>query len=1412
MGDSNGEDDNYDYDEGIPLFNQVIFTNSYNNSKVVLDDNQDDIIFITPPTTSTLQTKKQCEKGCCGEKKSLLTNNDEDRDKDEDDEEEEDDDDGVPKNYKSNSNVGSIVSLDMDSLNSTTIMEPNFQKDYTISLPVTTTTTTTTTTTSNDNCKKGCCPTPSEDQKMITKDDKSSCKKGCCPTEQPQQLEQQQQVESTKTYCCNICVTGHCCKVDCCKQVCCLTYSVGVPNFSFMRSSSSSDDNNNDHNSDQQRKKRIFATMFSKTCGTFGFKVGYSELNEDKVDIEQQEERDNKGLSTNNNVSIELLPITATNNFKNSTGLKSSALSKSLEKVELHLMISGMTCADCVTTLEQKMKSLSGVNEIQTSLFTGKCKINYSPMIIQPQQILQVIENIGFVGKQVHGQSSNSNQITIEIISLSPTSTLTTILNDQLIENIKLSIDGVLDAIEESGSVNDKLTIVYDTDKIGPRNLLKEIQLIFGDNFKIQPNTKLNNNNNSNNKNNNNSKDNNNNLKSLLMFCILLFIPTILISYIFPNIKSVKEVMEFEIGKGITMSILLLLSFATPIQFYCGKPLYISAWKTLIYAKKCSMDLLVMTSSTIAYFYSLINLILNHFTSLNYNGPIFFETCVILLTLIILGRYLEHLAKSKASNVLVEKMKQLDSSNAILLSNNNNNNNNKDVGSEQEIMIEKELIEKGDILKVLPFTKIPTDGIIIRGNGGYIDESIITGEANHVYKRIDDYVFGGTMNQKGCLIIKVTKHSNDTALSNIIKLVEESQSIKPNFQNYADLVASYFVPTILACSIITFIVWFCLIHYNVVIATDNQSAFTFAIKISMSLMVISCPCAISLATPTSIMVGSAIGAKKFGILFKGGGQVIELASKVNKVIFDKTGTLTTGEIDINHFSIYDQSISPKQFFFYTASAELSSEHLIGKSIKQYAIQQFTLEKALQEPTSSEVHPGKGIISFINNNKIMVGNQSFIVEQLSNNNNKIDSCQSPLQSSQLINSKSDDSKKGCCPSLPPPPTSISNGSDCKKGCCPSLPPPPPPPTSNSNGSDCKKGCCPAPPAPPTSTGNGSDCKKGCCPAPPPTPPTSNSNDSDCKKGCCPAAAPTSTSNGSDCKKGCCPAPPPTFTGNGSDCKKGCCSSSSQLSKSQSKEVIINSVIQNDIDKLENQGKTVILVSMNEKIIGLISLSDKLKPEAKKVISKLKNNGIDVWLVSGDNKRATQSIGEQLNINSGNIIGSALPIDKFNIVRKLQGYNTTEDNCCGTDGGDGFNGASVGCSGSGDNSKNDKNKSIVVMVGDGVNDSLALVQSDIGISISNGTDIAIESSSIILLKNDLNDILVCFDLSKSIFKTIKFNLFWAFIYNLLGIPLSSGILYPWFTIPPALAGLSELLSSLPVVLFSLTLNNYKYQNKN
>ncbi|EAL72145.2 P-type ATPase [Dictyostelium discoideum AX4] len=1386
MGDFKGEDDNYDYDEGIPLFNQVIFTNSYNNSKVVLDDNQDDIIFITPPSPPpTLQTKKQCEKGCCGEKKSLLTNNDEDRDKDED--EEEDDDDGVPKNYKSNSNVGSIVSLDMDSLNSAIIMEPNFQKDYTISSPVvTTTTTTTTTTTSNDNCKKGCCPTPSDDEKMITKDDKGSCKKGCCsssskttetndigckkgccPTEQPKQ-----QVESTKTYCCNICVTGHCCKVDCCKQVCCLTYSVGVPNFSFMRSSSSSDDNNNDYNSDQQRKKRIFATMFSKTCGTFGFKVGYSELNEDKVDIEQQEERDNKGLSTNNNVSIELLPITTTNNFKNSTGIKSSqssTLSKSLEKVELHLMISGMTCADCVTTLEQKMKSLSGVNEIQTSLFTGKCKINYSPMIIQPQQILQVIENIGFVGKQVHGQSSNSNQITIEIISLSPTSTLTTILNDQLIENIKLSIDGVLDAIEESGSVNDKLTIVYDTDKIGPRNLLKEIQLIFGDNFKIQPNTKLNNNNNSNNKNNNSKDNNNNNLKSLLMFCILLFIPTILISYIFPNIKSVKEVMEFEIGKGITMSILLLLSFATPIQFYCGKPLYISAWKTLIYARKCSMDLLVMTSSTIAYFYSLINLILNHFSSLNYNGPIFFETCVILLTLIILGRYLEHLAKSKASNVLVEKMKQLDSSNAILLS----NNNNKDVGSEQEIMIEKELIEKGDILKVLPFTKIPTDGIIIRGNGGYIDESIITGEANHVYKRIDDYVFGGTMNQKGCLIIKVTKHSNDTALSNIIKLVEESQSIKPNFQNYADLVASYFVPTILICSIITFIVWFCLIHYNVVIATDNQSAFTFAIKISMSLMVISCPCAISLATPTSIMVGSAIGAKKFGILFKGGGQVIELASKVNKVIFDKTGTLTTGEIDINHFSIYDQSISPKQFFFYTASAELSSEHLIGKSIKQYAIQQFTLEKALQEPTNSEVHPGKGIISFINNNKIMVGNQSFIVEQLSNNNNKIDSCQSPLQSSQLINSKSD---------------------DCKKGCCLSLPPPPPPPTSISNGSECKKGCCPAAAAPPISTGNGSDCKKGCCPSLPPPPPTSISNSSDCKKGCCPAPPPTSISNGSDCKKGC------------------CSSSSSQLSKSQSKEVIINSVIQNDIDKLENQGKTVILVSMNEKIIGLVSLSDKLKPEAKKVISKLKNNGIDVWLVSGDNKRATQSIGEQLNINSGNIIGSALPIDKFNIVRKLQGYNTTEDNCCGTDGGDGFNGASVGCSGSDNNSNNGKNKSIVVMVGDGVNDSLALVQSDIGISISNGTDIAIESSSVILLKNDLNDILVCFDLSKSIFKTIKFNLFWAFIYNLLGIPLSSGILYPWFTIPPALAGLSELLSSLPVVLFSLTLNNYKYQNKN
>ncbi|EGC32840.1 hypothetical protein DICPUDRAFT_14789, partial [Dictyostelium purpureum] len=1167
---------NDDDDEGIPLVNHVIFTSNLGN-RVVLDDDQDDILYIQP---NYKPKKKSCSKGCCGatpkvdqakELKPQQIINDEDE--------------GIIKMDVNNS-FGSKVTLDLDQEDIVFIQAEPTTKEYSglISTPISTLETPSQTIkTTESKCKKGCCgpkldssitstpiatlETPS--QIMETKVPENKCKKGCCgPKEKPELTPistsetpnvdckkgccPPKETPIKKTYCCEICIDGHCCKSNCCEQLCCLTYSLKVPSFLTSQASL------------EEKPKRFFATIFSKTCGSFGFKVGYSELDEAET---------NNG--NNSTLSIELLES---------------------DKQELFLVIGGMTCADCVTTLEDTIKSLPGVIDISTSLFTGKCKITYSPTYIQPMDIQKSIVTIGFQASQDAGP--DLNQINIGFDSSTNKDSLLNLIEelskqDKIINEIQL---------KETNNNQEYLSISYNIDEIGPRKLFNDIskQLkekcgAFLVNLISDPSVL--------------SSDSSNNtgstLKELLILSILFFVPTIFVAFIASSISALDKIFAFEFEDSFTVSTLLLWIFATPVQFYVGKPLYISAWKTLIYAKKCSMDLLVMTSSSIAYVYSMINVFINLSTP-EYEGPIFFEVSTILLTLIILGRYLEYLAKCRASESLFEKISQLDSPNAILL----------DINEDEQI-IDKQLIEKGDILKVLPFSKIPTDGIIVKGNG-YIDESIITGESAPVFKGENQNVFGGSMNQKNSIHIKASKNSNDTTLANIVKLIQEGQATKPPFQNIADKVASYFVPSIFAFGIIMFVVWFCLAHYDIV-DTDGQNAFTFAIKIAMAVLVISCPCAISLATPTSIMVGSGVAAKH-GILFKGG-DVIESTHKIKTIVFDKTGTLTTGNIEISHFIVYDQSLTPKDLFFYCGSTELASEHHIGKAIKKYAVNQLICN--LVEPESSEIYPGKGISAIIEGESILVGNKAFMSE------NNI-------------------------------------------------------------------------------------------------------------------------------------------------------------------EITDQAIL--DFNKYESQSKTVVLVSKNDKLIGLVSLQDTIKPEASHVITKLLKNGIDCWIVSGDNQKSVESIAKTVGIELSKTIHSASPMDKYNFIKKLQQDPLNNDQESGI------------------NQKKDEN--IVAMIGDGVNDSLALTQADVGISISSGTDIAIESAQVILMKNDLVDILVAIDLSKVIFKTIKRNLMYAFLYNLIGIPLSAGLLYPFFrfTIPPSISGVSELLSSLPVVLFSLTINTFKYDDGN
>ncbi|KAF2071893.1 hypothetical protein CYY_006795 [Polysphondylium violaceum] len=1091
------------------------------NDQDANNDDVEDLAIVPTDETTTEPSPKQdeCKKGCCGDSKQkvekvpIVT----------------------PQVNKSDCNKGCCDSKPKPQVSTTTattdqsnVTKPDCSKKGCCPPKPTVEELEVTATPMKPDCsKKGCCPPkPKVEQEpvpLVNQQTKPDCNKGCCPPKpkveehghkgccppKPKPVQQEDHGHkgccppkpivaptSKNNYCCEICIDG-CCKSGCCKEECCVVYSFNLPKVL------------------NKKKKSIYASLIYRTCGLCGIRFG---------SVDQEDEDQEQHLS------IELLE-------KN--------------KKVLYLSVTGMDCAECVSTLDNHMRSQYGVISITTNLFTEKSEITYSPTIISSIEIIKKINSIGFKASEL--DEPTLNNLIVEIDG-----------DNSNLENIEK-----LKGISKFQQLSDNtINISFNPDVIGPRTIFNQFE---SNNMNPKLVKKS-----SNDVGNSNSK----NLSRLFFMSCLFAVPVAIIAFIFPSFN----IWQSQVIRGeISLSIIFSLILTTPIQFLVGKPLYLSAFKTLVYAKKCNMDLLIMISCSIAYFYSIASIIASIVTGRE-SGQIFFETSAILLTLIILGRYLESIAKGNTSKVL-SKLLDLNSPTAILI----------DPVTQQEQVIDTLLIQKGDHLKVLPFSKVPIDGEIIFGQGE-LDQASITGESLPVFKSVGDFVYGSSMNQNSCFHIKVVKHPNETTIASICDLIEKAQSSKPPFQNIADKVASYFVPFILCLGVSVFFIWFSVSNRGLVeIDSKYSSNFTFALSFAMSVLVVSCPCAISLATPTAIMVGTGI-ASKFGILFKGG-DVIESTHRVNTIVFDKTGTLTTGKFSLT-YQLFDKTLSDFEFFSIVGSAESGSEHIIGKSILHYIKSTFA-NIELSTATNVETIPGKGLKCTVDQYNVVIGNKSMIQDQ------------------------------------------------------------------------------------------------------------------------------------------------GVLLGN---------------------------------QDFHSDGKTLVFVLVDGKLVGLISLQDTIKPESHFVVQQLLKQNIDVWIVSGDNFKSVESVSNVLGIK--NFISDASPQDKAKHIEFLQ------------------------------QPLNGGKKKTVAMIGDGVNDSLALVQSDVPISINNGTDIAMESSKVILMNDNLKDILVAIHLSKTIFKVIKINLGWAFFYNLIGIPIAAGLLYPFTTyaIPPAFAGLSELLSSLPVVLFSLLLNKY------
>lgn len=594
-------------------------------------------------------------------------------------------------------------------------------------------------------------------------------------------------------------------------------------------------------------------------------------------------------------------------------------------------------------------------------------------------------------------------------------------------------------------------------------------------------------------------------------------------------------------------------ALATPVQFVVGSRFYKGAYHSLK-GGGANMDVLVSMGTSAAYFYSLYNVIVGI-------EQYYFESSAIIITLILLGKLMESIAKGKTSEA-IKKLMGLQAKTARVIRN----------GEEKDIPVEE--VEVGDNIIVRPGEKIPVDGKVIEGKST-IDESMLTGESIPVEKTKGDEVIGSTINKHGSFKFKATKVGKDTALSQIIKLVEEAQGSKAPVQRLADKVSGIFVPTVVTIAIITFITWY-------IISGD----ITPSIISAVSVLVIACPCALGLATPTAIMVGTGKGAEN-GILIKGG-EHLEKAQKIDTIIFDKTGTITKGEPEVTDIISY--GIKEEKILQIAASAEKNSEHPLAEAIVKKSEEKGI---SLQEVENFEAIPGHGIYTTIKGEKIYLGNRRLM----------------------------------------------------------------------------------------------------------------------------------------------------------------------------KKENIDISSISQDIERLESEGKTAMILSKDSKIEGIVAVADTIKETSKEAIYTLKNMGIDIYMITGDNNRTAKAIAKKVGID--NVIAEVLPEDKANNVEEIR----------------------------------QKNKR-VAMVGDGINDAPALAQADIGFAIGTGTDVAIEAADITLMKGDLKDIVMAVKLSRKTMRTIKQNLFWAFGYNTAGIPLAAlGFLNPM------IAGAAMAFSSVSVVSNSLRLKRFK-----
>ncbi|XP_061373250.1 copper-transporting ATPase RAN1-like [Gastrolobium bilobum] len=629
--------------------------------------------------------------------------------------------------------------------------------------------------------------------------------------------------------------------------------------------------------------------------------------------------------------------------------------------------IGGMTCAACVNSVEGILRNLSGVKRAVVALATSLGEVEYDPNVISKDDIVSAIEDAGFDASFV--QSSGQDKIVLGVVGVCG------LVDAQVLEGMLSGMKGVRQF--RFDPLLSELDLVFDPQVISSRSLVDAIQLGGNGEFKVHvrnPYARM------------ASKDVSETSTMFRLFISSLFlsIPLFFMGVVCPHIPLIYSLLLWRCGPFL-MGDWLKWALVSLIQFVIGKRFYIAAGRALRNGST-NMDVLVALGTTASYVYSVCALLYGALTG--FWSPIYFETSAMLITFVLLGKYLECLAKGKTSDA-IKKLVELAPATALLVV--------KDKGgrSIEEREIDSLLIQPGDTLKVLPGTKIPADGIVSWGSS-YVNESMVTGESIPVLKEVNASVIGGTINLHGVLHIQATKIGSDTVLSQIISLVETAQMSKAPIQKFADYVASIFVPTVVTLSLLTLLCWYiagALGAYPEEWLPENGNHFVFALMFSISVVVIACPCALGLATPTAVMVATGVGANN-GVLIKGG-DALERAQMVKYVVFDKTGTLTQARATVTTAKVFT-GMDRGEFLTLVASAEASSEHPLAKAILQYARHFHFFDES--SPTSDAQNdakkfmsgwlydvsdfsalPGRGVQCFIDGKRILVGNRKLLAE-------------------------------------------------------------------------------------------------------------------------------------------------------------------------------------------------------------------------------------------------------------------------------------------------------------------------------------------------------------------------------------------------------------------------------------------------